>query len=297
MESRTFCAILCRKLRKFARSERDRGFQIKARPTRRAFYIFLGKTLWVSSPPLDLGPKPGSTLRESRGSGNGIMRILAIDTALANCAAAVLDDGLATACFETCGEEIGRGHAEKLMDMIGTVMAESSTAFSDLDRVAVTIGPGSFTGLRVGLSVARGFGLVLSKPIVGITTLAAIAQSCAPRDSGPPVLVALTGKGEEVYCQQFSASGDPVGEPGVQTLSELARTLAQDIRFAGSAAESVAQATGADNSRIISRCTYPGIRAVAELGLTTDPQLTSPSPLYLRPPDATPQKKGRIERQ
>jgi tRNA threonylcarbamoyladenosine biosynthesis protein TsaB len=113
------------------------------------------------------------------------MRVLAIDTALANCAAAVLDDGSASACFETCGEEIGRGHAEKLMDMIGTVMAESSTAFSDLDRVAVTVGPGSFTGLRVGLAVARGFGLVLEKPVVGVTTLAAIARSCAPATMVP----------------------------------------------------------------------------------------------------------------
>ncbi|QDG74772.1 tRNA (adenosine(37)-N6)-threonylcarbamoyltransferase complex dimerization subunit type 1 TsaB [Labrenzia sp. PHM005] len=225
------------------------------------------------------------------------MRVLAIDTALANCAAAVLDNGAASACFETCGEEIGRGHAEKLMDMIGTVMAESSTAFSDLDRVAVTVGPGSFTGLRVGLSVARGFGLVLEKPVVGITTLAAIARSCAPSDNGPPLLVALTGKGEEVYCQQFSDDGAPLSDAGVQTLSELARTLPEDIRFAGSAADNVAQSTGADASRVISRCAYPGIRAVAELGLVTEPLLASPSPLYLRPPDATPQKKGRIERQ
>jgi len=225
------------------------------------------------------------------------MRVLAIDTALANCAAAVLDDGAASACFETCGEEIGRGHAEKLMEMIGTVMAESSTAFSDLDRIVVTVGPGSFTGLRVGLSVARGFGLVLDKPVVGITTLAAIARSCAPSDFAAPFLVALTGKGDEVYCQQFDAQGEPVGEAGVRTLSDLASTLPHGMRFAGSAAGSVAQAAGADDSRVLSKCPYPGIRAVAELGVLAAPQRASPSPLYLRPPDATPQTKGRIERQ
>ncbi|MCV0424048.1 MAG: tRNA (adenosine(37)-N6)-threonylcarbamoyltransferase complex dimerization subunit type 1 TsaB [Roseibium sp.] len=225
------------------------------------------------------------------------MRVLAIDTALANCAAAVLDNGEDTACFEAFGEEIGRGHAERLMDMIGEVMAESSTAFSDLDRVAVTVGPGSFTGLRVGLAVARGFGLVLGKPVVGITTLAAIARSSAPGDAGAPLLVALTGKGEEVYCQEFTASGDPMDEAGVRTLTDLAATLPQRIRLAGSAAERVAEALDVKSEQILSHSGYPGIRDVAELGLTADPAISSPSPLYLRPPDATPQTKGRIERQ
>jgi tRNA threonylcarbamoyladenosine biosynthesis protein TsaB len=225
------------------------------------------------------------------------MRVLAIDTALANCAAAVLDDGTASACFETCGEEIGRGHAEKLMDMIGTVMAESSTAFSDLDRVAVTVGPGSFTGLRVGLAVARGFGLVLESRLSVSPHCRRSHGPCAPGDNGPPILVALTGKGDEVYCQLFSHDGEPLDFAGVHTLSDLAMTLPEDIRFAGSAADRVANAVGAENICVISRCGYPGIRAVAELGLITDPRGASPSPLYLRPPDATPQTKGRIERQ
>lgn len=225
------------------------------------------------------------------------MRVLAIDTALANCAAAVLDDGADTACFMACGEEIGRGHAERLMDMIGEVMAESSTTFSELDRVVVTVGPGSFTGLRVGLAVARGFGLVLGKPVVGITTLAAMARACAPKDGGPPFLVALTGKGDEVYCQEFAPSGEPGGEAGVRTLSDLAATLPDGIRLAGSAAEKVAQTLGIPANRILSRSGFPGIRDVAELGLTAIPAKSVPSPLYLRPPDATPQTKGRIERQ
>lgn len=225
------------------------------------------------------------------------MRVLAIDTALANCAAAVLDDGAGSACFEACGEEIGRGHAERLMDMIGEVMAETSTPFSALDRVAVTVGPGSFTGLRVGLAVARGFGLVLGKPVVGVTTLAAIARSCAPVDGGAPLLVALPGKGDEVYCQQFDASGAPAGEPGVRTVSDLAATLPGDIRLAGSASDKVAGECGLSTDRILSLRGFPCIRDVAELGITADPARSSPSPLYLRPPDATPQTKGRIERQ
>ncbi|GAB4519423.1 MAG: tRNA (adenosine(37)-N6)-threonylcarbamoyltransferase complex dimerization subunit type 1 TsaB [Roseibium sp.] len=224
------------------------------------------------------------------------MRVLAIDTALANCAAAVLDDGDGSACFVACGEEIGRGHAERLMDMIGEVMAETSTPFTDLDRVAVTVGPGSFTGLRVGLAVARGFGLVLGKPVVGISTLAAIARSAAPRDGGGPLLVALTGKADEVYCQRFDASGMPVEEAGVHSVGELAATLPEGIRLAGSAAEKVAAACGISAERILSRRGFPGIRDVAELGISADPARSVPSPLYLRPPEATPQSKGRIER-
>lgn len=225
------------------------------------------------------------------------MRVLAIDTALANCAAAVLDDGTESGCFEAFGEEIGRGHAERLMDMIGEVMAETSTAFSDLDRVVVTIGPGSFTGLRVGLAVARGFGLVLGKPVVGITTLAAIARASAPMDGGAPLLVALTGKGDEVYCQEFDASGTKTGEASVRTISDLAASMPKCIRLAGSAAERVASELDLPGEQIISRAGFPGIRDVAELGLLADPVTASPSPLYLRPPDATPQTRGRIERQ
>ncbi|POF33986.1 tRNA (adenosine(37)-N6)-threonylcarbamoyltransferase complex dimerization subunit type 1 TsaB [Roseibium marinum] len=225
------------------------------------------------------------------------MRVLAIDTALANCAAAVLDNGAGTACFEACGEEIGRGHAERLMDMIGEVMAETSTAFLDLDRIVVTVGPGSFTGLRVGLAVARGFGLVLGKPVVGVTTLAAIAREAAPHDGGASVLVALTGKADEVYCQEFTSSGTPAGEAGVRSLKDLAATLPEGIRLAGSAAGSVAETLAIPAERILSRSGFPCIRDVAELGLAAVPAKSSPSPLYLRPPDATPQTKGRIERQ
>ncbi len=225
------------------------------------------------------------------------MRVLAIDTALANCAAAVLDDSAETPCFCACSEEIGRGHAEKLMDMIGEAMAESGTAFTDLDRVVVTTGPGSFTGLRVGLSVARGFGLVLAKPVVGVTTLAAIALAHAGRSEGRPILVALEGKGEEVYCQEFDSSAVPTGHPGVRKIPDLAETVATGTAFAGSAAGAVARAVGGDTSIVLSEDAFPDIRKVAQLGIAADPKVAAPVPLYLRPPDAAPAKSGRIVRQ
>src|ERR1051326_3399635 len=100
------------------------------------------------------------------------MRVLAIDTALEACSAAVLD----TASGKLTSESLPmvRGHAEALMPLIGRVMKAADVAFSALDRIAVTTGPGSFTGLRVGIAAARGIGLAATKPVVGLTTPAAI---------------------------------------------------------------------------------------------------------------------------
>jgi len=224
------------------------------------------------------------------------MRILAIDTALANCAVAVLDDGNEPALLTIREMEIGRGHAEHLMNLTGDVMAEASVAFNNLDRIGVTVGPGSFTGLRVGLSVARGFGLVLKKPVIGITTLEAIAAGCADPDGQGRLLVALKAKGDEVYAQYFSAQGTPDGEPAVYRIDDLVNTIGDNDMLAGSAAMDLAERAGLDHSRVVSEAAFPNIADVARLGLSAPAKQGAPGPLYLRPPDATPQTKGRIER-
>ena len=151
--------------------------------------------------------------------------------------------------------------------------------------------------MRVGLSVARGFGLVLSKPVVGVTTLAAIARSVPSEKRGAPVLVALDGKGDEVYCQEFGPDFDPMSEPCVRTIQDLAESIDPSVRLIGSASRRIAEAAGRAEEDILSEIAYPHISDVARLGLVTDPKMAAAVPLYLRPPDATPQKKGRIERQ
>src|SRR5262249_11140968 len=102
------------------------------------------------------------------------MRVLAIDTALEACSVAVLDTERADVRFH---ESIAmqRGHAEALMPLVARVLARSSLDFSALDRIAVTTGPGSFTGLRVGIAAARGIALAAGKPAIGLSTLAAFA--------------------------------------------------------------------------------------------------------------------------
>jgi tRNA threonylcarbamoyladenosine biosynthesis protein TsaB len=101
------------------------------------------------------------------------LRVLAIDTALEACSAAVLDT---EGKLVVRSLPMARGHAEALMPLIAETMSAAGTEFADLDRIAVTIGPGSFTGVRVGVAAARGIALAADKPAVGLTTLAAARQ-------------------------------------------------------------------------------------------------------------------------
>src|ERR1700749_3269007 len=118
------------------------------------------------------------------------MLILAIDTALEACAVALLDTGTSKVIASE-SQAMKRGHAEALMPMIARVMKESDLTFAALDRLAVTSGPGSFTGLRVGLSAARGIALAAGKPVVGITTLSAYAAPVGSANAAQPGVSAI----------------------------------------------------------------------------------------------------------
>src|SRR3978361_2496300 len=121
------------------------------------------------------------------------MLILAIDTALDACAAGVLDtDAGELIAMES--QAMKRGHAEALMPLIGRVMKDSGMAFATLDRIAVTTGPGSFTGLRVGLSAARGIALAADKPVVGLTTLSAYAAPLVSENAEHPIISAIDAR-------------------------------------------------------------------------------------------------------
>ena len=104
------------------------------------------------------------------------MLTLALDTCLAACSAALDRDGQTVGWIS---EPMARGHQERLAPMVRDLMADCGVAFGDLDRIGVTVGPGSFTGLRVGLAFAKGLALALNRPCVGVGALEALAASSA----------------------------------------------------------------------------------------------------------------------
>ncbi len=224
------------------------------------------------------------------------MRLLAIDTALNACSVAVLDDTRDGEGICSASDQMGRGHAERLMTMIGEVLADSELCFADLDRIVATVGPGSFTGVRVGLSTARGLGLVLDKPVVGVTTLAALADE-ALRTTSLPVAAVIDARRGEVYHQVFCEDG-PVTEPVVESVNELVGRLPERCALIGSASEpvAVAAAEAGRHTIVVSAAGAPSIAAVARLGAITTIPESPPAPLYLRAPDAKPQTGAQIAR-
>jgi tRNA threonylcarbamoyladenosine biosynthesis protein TsaB len=220
------------------------------------------------------------------------MIVLAIDTAGTGCFAAVYDS-ITDEVLASAGADIGRGHAEQLLAFIDQALAESGKALSDIERIAVTIGPGSFTGIRVGVAAARGFALALDVPSVGVSVLAALARSAGEKYPGRPVLAAMDAKREELYCQIFEASGRPRTEAQIRELDDARRLFAGfDGVICGSATRHLTDAPLPDVAQIDGA----DIGTVARLGAVADPSLGKPSPLYLRGPDVRPQAGFAVAR-
>lgn len=226
------------------------------------------------------------------------MRILAIDTALGACSACVLDAGEPEpiAIEQTAME---RGHAEALMPMIERVMAKVEGGFSSLDRVAVTIGPGSYTGLRVGISAARAIALAAGIPAIGISTLAASAAPFIGREGGRVVAAAVDAKHGQVWFQAMNAQGKQLVSVRQVNHRDAARAIgAGPVSLVGSAALAVANeawAIGLD-ALVVDDAKAPDVTWVARLGMIADPESAPPRPLYLKAPETTPQDRARLPR-
>jgi len=226
-----------------------------------------------------------------------LMRILAIDTALAVCAAAVLDTEQPGLQARESVPMV-RGHAEALMPLIARVMDAAKLEFTELDRIAVTTGPGSFTGLRVGIAAARGIALAAAKPSVGLSTLAAYAAPLIASDDNIPVVAAIDARHEQVYLQVFGVGGRTLVSPRVTPIAEAIRLVAiGPARIVGSAANLIAAAWPEGQPAPASVEEHPAadIEWVARLGAAATSS-APPKPLYLRAPDAQPQDASRLAR-
>ncbi len=226
------------------------------------------------------------------------MRVLALDTALAACSAAVLD----TANGGLVASEsllMARGHAEALLPLVERVMKKSGLAFANLERVAVTTGPGSFTGLRVGISAARGFGVATGIAVVGVTTLSAYAAPYLADDDQIPVVVAIDARHEHVYLQVFGTGGRTLIAARLAPLNEAVRAASEaPARIVGSAAKAVASglAKTAPAPVIVDAREAPDIAWVAQIGAAVTEAQAPPKPQYLRAPDAQPQHAASLPR-
>lgn len=233
------------------------------------------------------------------------MLVLAIDTALDACAACLAEVDRAGADvagvdLASRSERLDRGHAERLMGMIAEVMAEGGRDFADLGRIAVTVGPGSFTGIRVGLAAARGLALAAGVPVVGVTTLEALAAAAASGAAGRPILAAIDARRGEVYAQLFAAA--PRGLPTPLEAAEalpIAAAAAVARRHEAVLTGSGAALLVATEGVQLAACGpdgAPPIGVVARLvALALLPE-RAPGPLYLRAADAKPQQGFRVPR-
>ncbi|MBM3550144.1 MAG: tRNA (adenosine(37)-N6)-threonylcarbamoyltransferase complex dimerization subunit type 1 TsaB [Alphaproteobacteria bacterium] len=223
--------------------------------------------------------------------GGTVQRVLAIDAALAACSAAVLVDGeIVAERFEA----MARGHAERLLPMVRETMSAAGLGFESVGLIAVTIGPGHFTGLRVGLAAAQGLSLASNRPLAGVTTLEAVAAAAS---ADGPLTVALESKRADLYLQLF-ANGEALSEPLAMLPDQLA-TFAWpegEIALAGDGAARLAPilAAAGRNSRRLGP-DVPNAATVARIAAArhTTAAARSAEPLYLRPPDVTFPKDGQ----
>lgn len=214
--------------------------------------------------------------------------LLAIDTGQAACSVALWRDGTIVAHRL---KAMPKGHAEALVPMIEDVQAEAGFTFEGLDAFAVTVGPGTFTGLRVGLATARGLAVAADKPLIGVTTLEAIAWPARQEaPEGTAIAAAFDARRNEIYLQCFTSEGEALTEPALVSLDDVAaRVPDQPLLCVGTGADLVRDRLSAHDHEVCAASAppLPDARAVAEIAAHRPAEKGHlPSPLYLRAPDA-----------
>lgn len=212
------------------------------------------------------------------------MRVLVIDTALGLCTAGVfaVEDGAARPPGLR-SEAMTKGHQERLGGMVRDAVVEAG-GFGLIDRIGVTAGPGSFTGLRVGLAFAQGLGAALDRPVVGISTLDALAASAGPLPAAAALIDARRGQVYARFWRDGRALG-PAEALSIEAARDRARALGPGVGLIGSGAGLIVDEV---EGAVVFALEGPAPEALARLTAAADPAANPPRPLYLRAPDATP---------
>ncbi|MEF2550692.1 tRNA (adenosine(37)-N6)-threonylcarbamoyltransferase complex dimerization subunit type 1 TsaB [Aurantimonas sp. A2-1-M11] len=215
--------------------------------------------------------------------------LLGIDTAFGRCSAGLydMDAGRMLARAEP---ETGKGHAEQLFGIIDAVLAEAGASYGSLGRLAVTVGPGSFTGLRVGVSAARGLALTLGIPAIGVTTLETLAAAYAA--SHDAVLSILDAKRGEVYAALYGRDAMLLNGPAALAPKELSEFIvpaarARSLALVGTGGAIAGSALPDRDVVLLSETAAVDIAVLCRLAAGRD-AVEAPRPLYLRGADAKP---------
>lgn len=226
----------------------------------------------------------------------GAMKILAIDTALGACAACVYDHETGQVlASETLAMQ--RGHAEALPGLLERIGAQLPLGLGSLQRIAVTVGPGSFTGIRVGIAAARALGLALDVPVVGVSTLSAFAAPLLADEARSAVAAAIDARHGHIYVLMISAGGAMQVTPRLLKIEPATLQLASGaLRICGSGAALLAAAARQRglSCEISGALEAPDIVYVARLGALADPEHAPADPLYLKAPDVAPQGRSAL---
>ena len=229
------------------------------------------------------------------------MKILALDTSMGACSAAVLRRDGATQSLVLREALMARGHAEALIPMVAEVMAESGLAFAELDLIAATLGPGSFTGVRIAIAAARGLALVTGAKLFGadsLSVMARLALASSAIGSGP-FAVAVDARRDMLYFGLCDENGRKLAGPRLIAPDAASGLLPGGLCFAvGSGAALLAEAA-AQRGRIVDAILpelQPSAAALAEIADASDETHPTLRPLYLRPPDAKPQAQAVLRR-
>ena len=224
------------------------------------------------------------------------MIVLGLDCAGAACSAAIVDGDTIRARYQ---EEMQRGQAERIVPMVADCLRDAGLDAADLDGIAVTVGPGAFTGVRIGIAAAQGLSRAAGVPLIGVTVTESLAAAI-PAEGGRPLVVAIDSRRADPFLELFQARGDAWIGDGARAVAATVATLAAEIpenaMLIGDYADRLRDLIG--RGTVLTASPFPDPAAVARLGADRlhDGSGKPAVPLYLRAPDVSAPSKDKARR-